>query len=377
MGKSSFDSVVDIGGIFPAFEMRGMGEDLCNSTSHHQESLEIVKSLGGDFHRVKDVLRYSFDSPSMGRDKILHSEPSYITLNPTGGLVRSIEHALELLGPCRLCPRACGADRIGGGVGFCGAGRWAKVASANLHWGEEPPLVEAGGSGTVFFSHCSLRCCFCQNYPISHLGNGREVDAVGLAQMMLDLQGRGAANINLVTGSHFLPQILEALPAAIQGGLRLPLVYNCGGYESLEALRLLEGIIDIYLPDAKYGEIEWAQLYSGAPDYVEVNRAALREMYRQVGGLQVDSEGRARRGLIVRHLLLPGQTENTRKVLGFLAAELNPHIHVSLMSQYFPAWKARMFPDLRRKVNRKELRKAIQVLEDLGLDQGWHQVWQD
>ena len=292
-------------------------------------------------------------------------------------LTQRIEHSLKLLGPCRLCPRACGAHRIDAETGFCGAGRKAKVASANLHWGEEPPLVEAGGSGTIFFSHCSLRCCFCQNYPISHLGNGREVDAVGLARMMLGLQERGAANINLVTGSHFLPQILEALPLAIEGGLRLPLVHNCGGYESLEALRLLDGIIDIYLPDAKYGEIELAQLYSGAPDYVKVNQAALKEMHRQVGGLEVDSEGRARRGLIVRHLLLPGQRENTRKVLGFLAAELNPQVHISLMSQFFPAWKAKEFRPLRRKLNRRDLEKALWDLEDLGLRQGWHQVGQE
>ena len=255
---------------------------------------------------------------------IIESEPSYISLYRQGGLAQRAKEALGLLGSCRICPRACGKNRLVGEAGFCGAGRWAKVASANLHWGEEPPLVGEGGSGTIFFSHCSLRCCFCQNYPISHLGNGRSVDGAGLARMMLDLQERGAVNINLVTGSHFLPQIMEALPMAIEGGLHLPLVYNCGGYESLEALRLLDGIIDIYLPDAKYGQARLAQLYSKAPDYVEVNRAALKEMYRQVGDLQVDEKGRAVRGLIVRHLILPNQIGNTRSVLSFLASALNP-----------------------------------------------------
>ena len=284
-----------------------------------------------------------------------------------------IQEALALLQACRVCPRACGKNRIRGEVGYCGAGRWAKVASSNLHWGEEPPLVGEGGSGTLFFSHCSLRCCFCQNYPISHLGNGQEVEGKGLAQMMLDLQARGAINLNLVTGSHFLPQILEALPLAIEGGLHLPLVYNCGGYESLEALRLLDRVIDIYLPDAKYGEAKLARLYSRAPDYVEVNRRALREMYRQVGELQVDSEGRARRGLIVRHLILPNQIENTQRVLDFLASELSPRIHISLMSQYFPACEARRFPALRRKVKSKEIQAALQAIEELGLEQGWRQ----
>lgn len=191
--------------------------------------------------------------------------------------------------------------------------------------------------------------------------------------MMLDLQQRGAVNINLVTGSHYLPQILEALPIAIEGGLRLPLVHNCSGYESWESLQLLDGIVDIYLPDAKYGEVGLAVLYSKAPDYVEVNRAALKEMYRQVGDLTRDSRGIATRGLIVRHLILPGQIGNTRSVLSFLARELSPRIHISLMSQYFPAKEARRFPGLRRKVRRQEVDEALEIMQDLGLERGWHQ----
>jgi putative pyruvate formate lyase activating enzyme len=191
--------------------------------------------------------------------------------------------------------------------------------------------------------------------------------------MMLDLQGRGAANINLVTGSHFLPQILEALALAIEGGLHLPLVYNCGGYESLEALSLLDGIIDIYLPDAKYGAAEMAELYSRARDYVQVNRAALREMYRQVGDLQVDADGMGKRGLIVRHLILPGEMENTQKVLAFLAQDLSPKTYISLMSQYFPASEAQEIPALRRRVNRREARMALKMAQDLGFEKGWHQ----
>ena len=299
--------------------------------------------------------------------------PSYLFLYRRGALADRIEEAVARLQTCRICPRACGKNRAQGEVGFCGAGRWAKVASANLHWGEEPPLGGDSGSGTLFFSYCSLRCCFCQNYPISHLGNGGEVDREGLARMMLDLQERGAANINLVTGTHFLPQILEALPLAVEGGLHIPLVYNCGGYESLEALDLLDGIIDIYLPDAKYGEAEVAHLYSGASDYVEVNRAALKKMHRQVGDLQLDAEGMGRRGLIVRHLILPGQIENTQKVLSFLAQEFSPDIHISLMSQYFPASEAKEIPALRRRVSRREARMALEMAQDLGLEKGWHQ----
>jgi len=312
-------------------------------------------------------------NPCPRRAAAIDSIPGYITLYQEGILPRRIEEAFSLLESCRICPRACGRNRLLGEVGLCGAGRRAKVASFNLHWGEEPPLVGEGGSGTIFFSHCSLRCCFCQNYPISHLGNGNQVDGAALARMMLDLQQRGAANINLVTGSHYLPQILEALPIAIEGGLRLPLVHNCGGYEALESLRLLDGLVDIYLPDAKYGELELAQLYSKAPDYVEVNRAALKEMVRQVGDLSRDSEGRARKGLIVRHLILPGQIGNTESVLSFLARELPPRIHISLMSQYFPANEAKKFPGLRRAVRPKEVKQVLRIMEDLGLGYGWHQ----
>ena len=327
----------------------------------------------GDLVYYSLALSYGFRLSMMMHSRRQGPLPGYISLHRQGILAQRIEEAISLLEWCHLCPRACGAHRLRNQPGFCGAGRWAKVASANLHWGEEPPLVGEGGSGTIFFSHCSLRCCFCQNYPLSHLGNGRMMDAAGLARVMLGLQERGAINLNLVTASHYLPQILEALPLAIEGGLRLPLVHNCGGYESEESLRLLEGIVDIYLPDAKYGEVRWARLYSQAPDYVEVNRRALREMYRQVGRLRVDRKGRASRGLIIRHLILPGHPANTRKVLSFLASELGPSVHVSLMSQYFPAHEAFRYPSLRRKVSPGEVRQALQTMEELGLQEGWHQ----
>ena len=309
-----------------------------------------------------------------GREVIIILSPGYLILYRKGILKERIKEARALLRSCRICPRACERDRTAGETGYCGAGRWAKVASANLHWGEEPPLVGKGGSGTLFFSHCSLRCCFCQNYPISHLGNGNEAKGEDLAEMMLDLQAKGAANLNLVTGSHYLPQILEALPLAIEGGLCLPLVYNSSGYESMEALRLMEGIIDIYLPDIKYGKSELAKLYSRAPDYVEVNRAALQEMYRQVGVLQVDCEGIAQRGLIVRHLILPGQLENTREALAWLKDWISPHVHISLMSQYFPACEAKSYPGLDRKVRRQEVKSALEIARTLGLEMGWRQV---
>ena len=300
--------------------------------------------------------------------------PTYLELHRSGELKRRIERAYAMLSQCRLCPRECGVDRLRGERGFCRAGAEPIVASWNVHPWEEPPISGTRGSGTIFFSGCTGRCLFCQNYPISQLGVGNTVSVQRLAEMMLELQDRGCHNINLVTPTHFVPQILAALELAIEGGLRLPLVYNTSGYERVETLQLLDGVVDIYLPDAKYADDETARRLSGFVRYVEANRAALREMFRQVGDeLVLDGEGIARRGLIVRHLVLPEGLAGTPEVLRWIAENLSPRVHVSLMDQYFPAHKAVGHPVLGRKITAEEYAEALRAFEEAGLTNGWMQ----
>jgi len=285
---------------------------------------------------------------------------------------RRIGELNAMLAVCTVCPFHCGIDRSRGTEGRCRSGILPKVASWNIHHGEEPPISGKGGSGTIFFSGCSFRCVFCQNYPISQLGHGREITVTELADRMLLLQKKGAHNINLVTPTHFVPQIVEALASAVQRGLRIPLVYNSNGYEDVETLKLLEGIIDIYLPDMKYGENSNAERYSGVNGYVERNRAAVYEMYRQVGVLQVDDKGIAQKGLIIRHLVLPGNAANTKEVLESIA-RISPSIPVSLMSQYFPAHRAHAIPELNRKLSAEEYTFATDILDRFKLENGWTQ----
>ena len=301
-------------------------------------------------------------------------EPGYLALNRSGELARRVEAVYDLLAPCRLCPRECGADRLSSEEGFCRSGAQPKVASWTLHPWEEPPISGARGSGTIFFSGCTGRCLFCQNYPISQLGVGNVVTVERLAEMMVELQQRGAHNVNLVTPTHFVPQILAALSLAVEMGLRLPLVYNSSGYESVEVLRLLDGVVDVWLPDAKYATDDVARRLSGLSRYVEHNRAALREMYRQVGDeLLLDGEGIAQRGLIIRHLVLPGGLAGTREVLHWIASELSPRVHVSLMGQYFPAYRAVGHPLLGRKLTTEEYEDALAAFDEADLERGWRQ----
>ncbi len=301
-------------------------------------------------------------------------EPSYLELHRSGELRERIKLAYSMLRECRLCPRECGVDRLRGERGFCRAGAEPTVASWNVHPWEEPPISGTRGSGTIFFSGCTGRCIFCQNYPISQLGVGNTVSIRRLAEMMLELQDRGCHNINLVTPTHFVPQILAALSIAIERGLRLPLVYNTSGYERVETLRLLEGVVDIYLPDAKYADDETARWLSGFVRYVEANHAALKEMFRQVGDeLILDGEGVARRGLIIRHLVLPNGLAGTQEVLNWIAENLSPRVHISLMDQYFPAYKAVGHPILGRKITAEEYEEALRAFEDAGLERGWMQ----
>jgi len=304
--------------------------------------------------------------------------PSYLKLYESGALTRRIAAAYERLRACDVCPRRCEVDRTRGEKGFCRAGANPIVASWNVHPWEEPPISGTRGSGTIFFTHCTGRCLFCQNYPISQLGVGQVVTISRLAGMMLELQKRGCHNINLVTPTHFVPQILAALPQAIAGGLSIPLVYNSSGFEAVETLRLLEDVIDIYLPDAKYADAEIARELSGFPNYVEVNRAALREIYRQVGQpLVLDEEGIAQRGMIIRHMILPENLAGTAEVMRWIAAELSPRVYVSVMSQYFPAHKALGHPVLDRKITLQEYEAALEAFEAAGLENGWQQELED
>jgi len=293
-------------------------------------------------------------------------EPSYLRLLDNGELARRRDQALAILGQCRLCSRECRVDRLAGEAGFCRSGRQALVASHGPHFGEERPLVGLDGSGTIFFANCSLGCIFCQNYDISHLGRGRAVSTERLAEFMLELQRLGCHNINLVTPTHFVPQILEALVIAAEQGLEVPLVYNCGGYESVETLKLLEGVIDIYMPDAKYSDGRVAARLSGAEDYPQRMQAAIAEMHRQVGDLQIDERGLAQRGLLVRHLVLPNNLAGTADIMQFLA-NLSPDTYVNVMAQYRPCYRASEVQEISRRPTVAEYGAAVQAALDAGL----------
>jgi putative pyruvate formate lyase activating enzyme len=292
--------------------------------------------------------------------------PAYLSLHARGELLRRAAAAEALLDPCRLCPRLCGARRSQGEVGACGVGRDALVASFGPHFGEEGPLVGLGGSGTIFFAGCNLGCVFCQNAGISHGREGERMSASDLARLMLELQRAGCANINIVTPTHQVPQLLHALASAAPAGLRLPLVYNCGGYESLETLAILDGIVDIYMPDFKYADAEAARSYSGVERYPEVAEAAIREMHRQVGDLVLDANGAARRGLLVRHLVLPEGLSGTDRVVLFLAG-LSPDTYVNIMGQYRPCHRAGEHPPLSRRPTAKEMAEALHLARAAGL----------
>ncbi len=299
--------------------------------------------------------------------------PSYLDLWATGELCERAQRAGQILKACQLCPRRCGVNRTRGERGFCRSGLFPIVSSYNVHHGEEPPISGARGSGTIFLTHCNLHCVFCQNYPISQLGVGREKSVEALGQMMLDLQERGCHNINWVTPTHFVPQILDALFFAVERGFRLPLVYNTNGYDSPETLELLEGIVDIYLPDMKYADEGTARVCSQAPNYPAVNASAIQEMYRQVGRGKYAGDGTMERGLIIRHLLLPNGLAGTESMARFVAETLSGQCPVSLMTQYFPAYRAKGFPKLRRRLSRQEFDEALEILDRYRLSGGWMQ----
>ena len=297
--------------------------------------------------------------------------PSYIRLFEKGDLQQRIRLLKEFLKECRLCPRECGVNRLDGEVGACQAGLEPMVSSAFPHFGEEPPLVGYHGSGTIFLTHCNLRCIFCQNYDISHLGNGEPMTSSDMARVMVRLQEMGCHNINFVTPTHYAPQIAASLPEAIEKGLRLPIVYNCSGYESIEVIRLLEGVVDIYMPDAKYMDQDHSKQFSNAPDYPEVIKKVLKEMHRQVGDLTGNSKGIAERGLLIRHLVMPDGAASSEAVLKFIAEEISVHSYVNIMDQYRPEYKAHEYPEINRRITHKEYLEVIQTAKRYGLYRGF------
>ena len=272
-----------------------------------------------------------------------------------------------MLAECRLCPRQCRANRLAGESGECQITTQAMVSSYGPHFGEEAPLVSRHGSGTIFFTYCNLHCRFCQNYTISQLGEGDTVDRRELAGMMLSLQAKGCHNINLVSPTHVVTHILAALVSAIDDGLQLPLVYNSGGYDSVETLELLDGIVDIYMPDMKYADEKTAEKLSGIKNYPEVNRAAVREMHRQVGDLEIDEQGVAQRGLLVRHLILPNRLAGTKEVVRFLAQEVSANTYLNIMDQYHPCYQASAIRPISRSITGDEFQEAVDLAHQQGL----------
>ena len=299
-------------------------------------------------------------------------EPAYLALHRTGELRRRAERAVDALRSCRVCPRNCEVDRLADKYAFCKTGRYAVVASCFPHFGEEDCLRGWNGSGTIFFSHCNLRCVFCQNYDISQavrVTESRGTPPERLAEMMLELQALGCHNINFVTPEHVVPQVLEALALAVERGLCLPIVYNTSAYDSAESLEWLDGVVDIYMPDFKYWTPERAKRYLKAEDYPEVARARIKEMHRQVGPLRVDEEGLAYRGLLLRHLVMPGALDETEAILRWVRDELGPDTYVNLMDQYYPAGKVGpdLYPELNRRLRREEFLEAQRIAHELGL----------
>ncbi len=303
------------------------------------------------------------------------TQAGYLILHEQGELNDRIVKARQRLAPCRVCPRQCRIDRLSDEKGICRTGARASVSSYSPHFGEESPLVGSGGSGTIFLTHCNLLCVFCQNYEISHLGQGVETDEGQLSSMMVSLQRQGCHNINFVTPSHVIPQILAALPKAIEKGLTVPLVYNSSGYDSVETLQLLHGIFDIYMPDFKFWTRESGARFAKAPDYPEVAQRAILEMHRQVGDLVMDAEGVAAKGLLVRHLVMPGGLDETREILRFLAREVSIDTYVNVMDQYRPCGQAYQYPPIDRRLTNGEFQEALKMAGEAGLQRLDEKDW--
>ncbi len=297
-------------------------------------------------------------------------KPAYVKLS-ANGFQNKVDKLYKLLELCVLCPKKCRARRLEGEEGSCKSGAKLKISSVGPHFGEEPPLVGRNGSGTVFLTNCNLHCVFCQNYSLSQLGRGDFITPQELASRMLNLQKRGCHNINFVTPTHFAPQLVKAVMLAAQDGLEIPIVWNCGGYESPEVIKLLEGVVDIYMPDFKYGNDQNGSIYSDAPQYFTKAKQAIKEMYRQVGDLQIENQV-ATRGLLIRHLVLPNNIAGSRKVLEFIAKDLSVQTYVNIMDQYRPFYRAGEYKELDRRPTREEFIQTIETARDLGLYRGFN-----
>ncbi|MBN3038033.1 MAG: radical SAM protein [Candidatus Omnitrophica bacterium] len=286
-------------------------------------------------------------------------------------LEKKIDKAYKILEQCTLCPRKCNVNRTKGERGYCGVGQAIEVASYGPHFGEEEVLVGRYGSGAIFLNSCNLSCVYCQNYDISQLRSGMAVSVDEFVQIMLLLQKKGCHNINFVTPTHFMPQILEAVFMAKEKGLKIPLVYNCGGYESLESLKILRGVIDIYMPDIKYADEDIAARLSNVAEYPKIARQAIKEMHNQVGDLEIDANGIARKGLLLRHLVLPDDLSGTEQNMRFIATEISPESYVNIMDQYRPCFKASDIPQLNRPLTQEEYIRALNIAQSLGLHRGF------
>lgn len=316
---------------------------------------------------IRSFLKKLFTGHSIILLKMTEMHASYLSLLASGELAKRIHTAYARLESCDICPLGCGVDRTRGELGVCRTGKLALVSSYGPHPGEERPLSGWRGSGTIFFARCNLCCVYCQNADISQLSSGQEVSPAELAEVMLELQARGCHNINLVSPSHVVPQILAAVELASQRGLTLPIVYNTGGYDALETLALLDGVVDIYMPDMKYGDADLALKYSKVSYYPQVNQGAVLEMQRQVGDLQINQDGVADRGLLVRHLVLPNGLAGSALVFEFLAEKVSKNVYINIMAQYHPAFKAREYPELNRRLRVEEYQAAIDLAKGLGL----------
>jgi putative pyruvate formate lyase activating enzyme len=298
-------------------------------------------------------------------------KPAYLSLYEKGELNLRNDKLKEILKSCILCPRKCGANRLNGEIGYCGAGKDIEISSAFSHFGEERPLLGSGGSGTIFLTHCNLRCVFCQNYDISHLGEGKIITSFKMAEIMISLQKIGCPNINFVTPTQYVPQIIESLTYAIQMGIKIPLVYNCGGYESLDTIKLLDSIVDIYMPDTKFSSSFSSERYCNAKNYYENLKQVLKEMHRQTGDLKIDSRGIAERGILIRHLVMPNDSSGSEEILKFIAKEISIHSYVNIMDQYRPIFKAGEFPEIDRRPTLEEYFNVIDIAKRFGLHRGF------
>ncbi|GAB6137904.1 radical SAM protein [Halanaerobaculum tunisiense] len=294
-------------------------------------------------------------------------EPNYLQLFDSGELKTRVNRAYEQLKDCTLCPHHCHVDRTQDELGYCKTGSQIKVASFGPHFGEEKPLVGTSGSGTIFFSNCNLRCVYCQNYDTSHLGRGEQVTVQELAEIMIDLQNQGCHNINFVTPSHMIHALLAATLEACKLGLEIPLVYNSGGYDEVNSLKLLDDVISIYMPDLKYADEEVALKYSQIEDYFSIVKAAITEMHRQVGDLEIKN-GIAQTGLLIRHLILPEKLAGTQEIMEFISQEISPTTYVNIMKQYYPAYKAEEFTKLSRSITAQEFKEALTAAKEAGLE---------